>query len=294
LVVTVEIVLGITGFFAGFREPVVLAAIAMLEIFDRQNMRHWLALASAAVFAVTLGLVWMGIRVDYRRDYVDLDNFQSSRSARVDRVTGLTTDFLKSDPGNLWATADNLVDRMWTIYYPALALKRVPDQLPHTDGAFFQGALLHIVTPRVLFPGKQNLQSDSEKVRKYSGVMVAGEEQNTSIAFGYSAESYIDYGLPWMFVPVFLWGLVLGLSYAFFRKIIWHRELFVSFATVSFWLSLYLFERSWATMLGVWLAFMVYLGGPVILLDRFLLVKFVAEKRERDALLFSQQNPSHV
>jgi hypothetical protein len=70
--------------------------------------------------------------------------------------------------------------------------------------------------------------------------------------------------------------------------LIWHRELFVAFATVTFWLTVYLFERSWATMLGVSLGFMVYLGGPVVLLDRFLLVKYARQGRESAELLFTE------
>jgi hypothetical protein len=282
LVVGGEVVLGITGYFAGFREPVVLACLALLEVFDRRRASHWLALAAAGVFAVGLGLVWMGIRVQYRRDYVDLDNFQSSRSARVERVTSLATDWLKTDSESLWGTADDMVDRLWPIYYPALALKRVPEILPHTDGAILQAALLHIVTPRVLFPNKPDLQSDSEKVRKYSNIMVAGAEQNTSIAFGYAAEAYIDFGVPLMFLPVLGFGLAMGTCYALFRKLIWHRELFVAFATVTFWLSMYLFERSWATLLGVALGFMVYLGVPALILDRLLYVRYSAQQAQRE------------
>jgi hypothetical protein len=55
---------------------------------------------------------------------------------------------------------------MWTIYYPALAVERVPSILPHTNGAILNDALTHIVTPRVFFPDKPELMSDSEKVRK--------------------------------------------------------------------------------------------------------------------------------
>jgi len=40
----------------------------------------------------------------------------------------------------------------------------------------------------------------------------------------------------------------------------------------------YLFERSWATMLGVSVGFMVYLGTPTVLLDRFLLVRFARDR----------------
>ena len=167
---------------------------------------------------------------------------------------------------------------MWTVYYPALAIERVPKVLDYTNGSTLRDALVHIVTPRVFFPNKPELMSDSDKVRKYSGVRVAGRESGTSIAFGYAAEAFIDFGIPLMFVPVFGFGLFLGAMYALFRSIIWHRELFVAFGTVAFWLSAYLFERSWATMLGVSVGFMVYLGTPTVLLDRFLLVRFARDR----------------
>jgi hypothetical protein len=121
-------------------------------------------------------------------------------------------------------------------------------------------------------------------------VYVAGREANTSIAFGYAAEAYIDFGIPLMFLPVFVFGVVVGVLYALFRQLVWHRELFVAFATVTFWLTVYLFERSWATMLGVSLGFMVYLGIPVVLLDRFLLIKSANESHETKALLFAERD----
>ena len=285
LVVSLEIVLGITGFFAGFREPIVLAVLALLEIFERRNARHWFALSAASVTICALGVLWMGIRSDYRREYVQVDQFAGSRGARADRVQDLTSSFMKTDMEGLLRTTDQLIERMWPIYYPALALHRVPSILPHTDGAILMAAVVHIVTPRVFFPDKGELPSDSDEVRKYSGVYVAGREVNTSIAFGYSAESYIDFGVPLMFLPVFAFGVMAGFCYALFRSLIWHRELFVSFATVSFWISLYLFERSWATMLGVTAGFMIYLGVPMVMLDRFLLIRYQSTQADPDLLL---------
>jgi hypothetical protein len=287
LVVALEIVLGITGFFAGFREPIVLAVLAVLEIFDRKKAGHWFALAVSTAAIMALGVLWMGIRGEYRRDYVAMDTFSGSRSTRVNRVEDLTTNFLKNDAEGMLYAMDSLVDRMWTVYYPALALKRVPSIFPHTDGAILGAALTHIVTPRVFFPNKGDLPSDSDEVRKYSGVHVAGREVNTSIAFGYAPEAYIDFGLPLMFAPVFVFGIFVGFCYALFRSLVWHRELFVAFATVSFWSSLYLFERSWATMLGVTVGFMVYLGGPIVLLDRFLLIQYTKQQTEDPNLLFT-------
>jgi hypothetical protein len=289
-----EIMLGFTGFFAGFREPIVLCGIAILEIFDHHNVRQWFALGAAGAAVVALGLLWMAIRVDFRREYVTMDNFEISRSAKLQNFQNLSSAFLQSDADTMLASADKLVDRMWTIYYPALAIERVPRVLPHTDGRMFTSSVTHILTPRIFFPNKPNLQSDSEKVRLYSGVQVAGADQNTSIAFGYAAESYIDFGLPWMFIPPVLFGILVGASYALFRKLIWHRELAVAFLTVAFWLSIYLFERSWSTMLGVWLGFMVYLGIPVLLLDRFLLVKHINRLRSQEGLLYDERRPSEA
>src|SRR6185503_7132858 len=165
-----------------------------LEVFNRRNKEHWMAITVAIVGVSVLGLVWMGIRTDYRKEYVEVDQFSNSRSRRVERVGDLTSAFFKNNAADVWATADSLVDRMWTIYYPALAVERVPKVLPHTDGAFLRDALVHVVTPRVFFPEKAELMSDSDKVRKYSGAFVAGRESNTSIAFGYSAEAYVDFG----------------------------------------------------------------------------------------------------
>ena len=282
-VLGVEIIMGITGFFAGFREPIVLCMLAVLEVFDRRNKQHWVAVTVAVVSVSVLGLIWMGIRRDYRREYVEVDQFRH-RAARVERASDLTS-FLKGDPPRsgpppIHCRSD--VDGLLS------GADRTRPQGPADKRHDSPRCAVHIVTPRVFFPEKPELMSDSDKVRRYSGVRVAGRESNTSIAFGYSAEAYIDFGVPLMFLPVFAFGIFIGAMYALFRSLIWHRELFVAFGTVAFWLSAYLFERSWATMLGVSVGFMVYLGLPTLLLDRFLLVKFARDQKAAggDDLMF--------
>jgi hypothetical protein len=162
---------------------------------------------------------------------------------------------------------------MWAIHYPALAVARVPNVLPHTEGEILKGAILHLITPRVLFPDKPELPSDSDMVRKYSGVWVAGAEENTSIAFGYAAESYVDFGIPLMFIPVFVFGALMGVAYQWFFTTIRHRDLALGLVAVIFWLGLYLFERSWVKTLGLNVTMMVYLGGLTFLIDRWLLMR---------------------
>jgi hypothetical protein len=293
-ILAVEIGLGLTGFFAGFREPLVLAALAFVEIFDRRNVRHWLAVSAAAACAVVLGMLWMAVRGDYRKNFVAVDNFNASRSARFQNIESLTKEWLSGDRDAIWESADSLVDRMWTVYYPALAVARVPRLIPHTNGSILYAGLVHIVTPRVLFPDKPDLPSDSDKVRTYSGVMVAGVEQETTIAFGYAAESYVDFGVPLMFLPLLLFGCALGALYGLFRRLITYRDLLVAFATVAFWLSLYLFERSWAMMIGVSLGMMIYLGIPVVLLDRVLVARAARRAFMMQPGMYSDEQVSPV
>ena len=42
---------------------------------------------------------------------------------------------------------------------------------------------------------------------------------------------------------------------------------------MTFWFGLYLFERSWVMTLGETVGLLVYVGVPLLLLDRFLLVR---------------------
>jgi hypothetical protein len=111
-------------------------------------------------------------------------------------------------------------------------------------------------------------------VRKYAGVFVAGVEQNTSIAFGYAIESYIDFGVPWMFAPVFLFGLVMGLVYEGLSRLLRIQELRVGIVALIFWLILYLFERSWVKTLGLAGTLIVYLGAPTFILDKYVRRRF--------------------
>jgi len=272
VLMTIEVAVGFTGYFAGFREPLVMGAIAVLEVFDRRDVRHW---AFAGVLACVLGvssLIWISVRGELRQE-IDDELLSNSRIERFDRARTLSTGLLTQAAGDYVDAANVLIDRLWAIKYPAMALDRVPAYIPHTDGALMSEAMTHLVTPRFLFPDKPELISDSELVRKYAGANVAGAESNTSIAFGYSAESYVDYGLPWMFVPAIVWGLLLGVAFQVWLSVIYHRELAVAVTTVIFWLALYLFERSWAKTLGGTVTLMIYLGGLVYLFDQWLVMR---------------------
>jgi hypothetical protein len=268
----IEVAIGFTGYFAGFREPLIMGTIAVFEVFNRRDVRHW---AFAGVLALVLGMssvVWISVRGQLRQE-IDDEVLSTSRVERFDRARTLTSGLFTQGASDYIDATNTLIDRLWAIKYPAMAVERVPFLVPHADGELMRSALVHIITPRFLYPDKPDLVSESELVRKYSGAQVAGLESNTSIAFGYVAESYVDYGLPWMFIPVIIFGFLVGVTFQMWMSIIQHRDLAVALTTVMYWLSLYLFERSWAKMLGLTITLMVYLGGLVYLVDQWLLMR---------------------
>ena len=290
-----ELALGSTGYFAGFREPIMLAAVAVAGAFDRHQVKHWMVVGGLGGLAILTGVLWIGIRKDFRQDF-ESEVFAQSREARLERIAELAANWTERAPEEMLQDVRYFVMRMWSVHYPALALLRVPSQVPHEDGAILWRALTHLVTPRLLFPDKPPLQSDSEMVFRYAGVLVAGAgpratggEGDTSIAFGYAGEAYVDFGVPLMFLPVFVYGLVMGALYRWLLGLIRHRELAIAVTTVCFWLSLYLFERSWIKMLGLSMTLIIYLGGATVWLDRILLRQ--ARLRGRSARVMSMSRP---
>jgi hypothetical protein len=274
LVLFVEIVMGITGFYAGFREPLIMAALAFLEVFDKRNVRHWASIGVLGTAMATLGIVWIGVRVPYRQRYAEDLKFQNDRSARIDALQAAVNQWMNQPREGLLEDVDMFIERMWTIYYPALTLERVPLVLPHTGGELMMNTLKYTFEPRLLFPDKPSIQSDSEMVRKYAGVMVAGAEQDTDIAFGYAAESYVDFGVPGMFLPSFVWALFIGVACQLVFREYHHRDMAVSVVTVIGWFSLYLFERSWTKTIGFGGTLLIYAGGLCYILDRLWYEKF--------------------
>jgi hypothetical protein len=270
-----EVLIGFTGYFSSFKEPLLLAALALLENFDPKRKSHWAVSVALGGVLIFVCVMWMGVRGQYRQDYDD-ELYAASRSERLEHMQALVTDWFNSNQSPATDDLDFLVDRAWAIYYPALAVHRVPSVLPFENGALMKAVLVHLTTPRILYPNKPDLPSESELVRKYSGVMVAGAEQNTTIAFGYAAESYVDFGIPFMFLPMLIAGIGIGAAYEWLLRSIAHRDLAVAVVTSTFWINLYMFERSWAKILGLLITMLVYVGLVAWVVDRWLLMRYVA------------------
>jgi hypothetical protein len=263
-----EVVLGFSGFSADFREPIVIIGIALFGAMDRSKARTWMIVCAIGAVAIGAAVIWTAIKPVIRKNYAA----SASTSERLNTVLMVTGTTFTGTVDEWKRQTDHMVSRMWAVYFPALALRRVPSLLPHENGKILWDAIDNVLTPRAFFPEKPVLPSQSEEVRKYAGVWVSGRESETSYAFGYVGESYVDFGVPLMFLPILAYGLVLGLAFRWLSMHIRHDELRTGVIIVVFWSTLGLYETSWIMMIGPALTMIVLLGGGAVLLDRMLRV----------------------
>ena len=100
----------------------------------------------------------------------------------------------------------------------AATLDYVPAHIPYERGALWGTAIQHVLKPRILFPSKPRLLSDSEVTMRYTGLFMASDAEGTSISLGYMGESYADFGPVGMFGVVLILGIGWGLMYAYFVR----------------------------------------------------------------------------
>jgi len=177
---------------------------------EREKRKKFLGVAVAIMcFVLVMGFIWQGgLKSVWRKKH---ESGQISGNPNE-----IIADFFKTasevTPGIeiKKAIADLAMRLSSDIGYFSLVLTRVPSQIPYENGKFLKRAVMHIIMPRILFPNKTNLGSDSWLVITYAGVKVAGEEVGSSVGLGYMAQSYIDFGIPWMFLPLYLLGVMVG------------------------------------------------------------------------------------
>ncbi|MFN2601765.1 MAG: hypothetical protein ABR582_03290 [Gemmatimonadaceae bacterium] len=265
-ILAAEIILGFTGFFADFREPLVIIGVAIFGTMDRKKAATWVTIASIAGLAIGSALIWTSVKPIIREQYLA----SVSAGQRLNSVVTLTSSTLSSGIERWKGETDHLISRIWVVYFAGLAYKRVPSIVPYENGAILREAVDNVLKPRLFFPNKPEIASQSDEVRKYAGVWVLGRETNTSFAFGYAGESYVDFGLPYMFVPIFILGAILGFGYRWLSAHISYDELRIGVIIVIFWSTLGLYEASWVMIIGPGLTVFGILGGGAVLLDRFL------------------------
>jgi hypothetical protein len=215
IVVIIELVVGVLGFFASFKGVFFVLLVALITSPLAWRGRRLVLLCTISVLLALLGSAWTAVKSDYR-EFLN-QGFQSQEvlvpvEDRVGKLQDLLNGF---DAQELAEGFQTMILRVSYVQFFALTMKNVPANIPYEDGALWVGAVKHVLTPRILFPNKPAID-DSERTSLYTGLTVAGAEQGTSIGIGYFGESYIDFGPVFMFLPILLVGIFYGTIYRCF------------------------------------------------------------------------------
>lgn len=221
IIVCTEILFSFGGFWAAFKDYIIVAIAASLLITPRFSIRSYLLLLGVLIFALFFSVVWTYSKGEYRKYLTGGE--RSQYVVQQDRFTNLKKFFeiVQNDfsPGNFkvsfYSGIDNLIHRISYVEFLALSMKHVPAQRPYENGKLLQNAFEHVFKPRFLFPDKKAI-FDSELTSTYTGIQFSGADQGVSFSLGTVAESYVDFGRFFMFIPILFFGFWIGWLYRFF------------------------------------------------------------------------------
>jgi hypothetical protein len=248
----------LTG-FASFKEILLVLVIGAMSQWrpwiksTAQSRRNRQVITYGLIGLLAMagtGLVWTGGMKTAWRDQVWTQG--PAEVSPLERMGDFITTFGQTTSNlEIGSAAEVFMSRVSSSeFYFARVGQRVPGIERHENGKLLMMALQNAFTPRFLFADKALVASDSWLVRKYAGVNVAGEESGTSVALGYMAEFFIDFGVLGVIVLSFLWGGLGGLAVTAMAKCTSSRELLLALVIGLFVQSFMGFETSFIKLLG--------------------------------------------
>jgi len=212
-----EILFGMTGFFADFKNSLLTLLVAAMSTRPRFRPQDLAVLGSAVALLIGIGVFWSTIKPDYREFVNQGTGEQVVLVSLEERIAFIANRALDFDGTDVHTGLERLVSRHGYIDYLAQTMEFVPRGLPHEDGALTSAVLRHVTMPRFLFPDKPALPNDTEIMAKYTGQEMVWN-RSTSISIGHLAELYIDFGYIGGLLGMLTLGLLVGFSYRILRN----------------------------------------------------------------------------
>ncbi|HRN78736.1 MAG TPA: hypothetical protein PKY29_01350 [Ferruginibacter sp.] len=212
-----EFLAGFFSFFSEFKDVVFYASCILITLISTIRLRDIMITIIGIILAAYLGIFWTSIKDEYRaflNQGSKSQTVQVSEEEAFNKLLDLVQqgrDEYKDDP-----TA-NFLDRLQYTYHFAKTIERVPANIPFQYGDNWGETMSYALTPRMLNPDKPIFEA-TVKTRKYTGLAYAGHRQGASFSLGYFADSYIDFGMFGMFIPLLILGLFYGRTYYYFVR----------------------------------------------------------------------------
>lgn len=248
LIVGGETLSGFLSYFSSFKTVYFLLLVAAAT-YLRRDRRLWLPFSIAIVAVLGLAFFWQSIKGEYRQFLNQGAEEQVVNVSLDERLRYLSSSASDLRGESVSEVIESSLRRLGYINYFGYCLIQVPEHIDHTNGRLWREAIANITQPRIFFPDKQ-VFNDSDRTNEFTGLIVADASKGTSIGIGYVGESYIDFGFPWMFIPITLFGMAIGCGYAYLVRSTKPRIFGIGLGTALLLSSVLFLESSNAKMLG--------------------------------------------
>jgi hypothetical protein len=206
----------LTGYFAGFKTIFFFILIAITTVKYKLNFSNMMPAGMALSTMILFMVLWTSIKSDYRNFLSKGEKAQIIVVTPDEQFLQLTRLLAELDMQRFSNSIDQTLQRISYVDYFGNVLEYVPGVQSHEFGKIWYSAIEHILVPRIIFPAKGVLPSDSELTMEYTGLRLASFAQGSSISIGYMGESYIDFGKYGMYLPIFILGYLWGVFYKYF------------------------------------------------------------------------------
>lgn len=207
-----EILSGMLGFFAEFKPALLTIFVAVLAARPLLLSSHLLTAAVMVTLVLFIGSFWSAIKPEYRMIQSRGTGAQATSISMTERLDFLFGKLSSLDGDLLSDGFDRLVARHSYIEFLGLVMQYVPEVMPHEDGKLTLDVITHIAVPRILYPDKPALPSDTDVMKKYTGLTYNWDE-SVSISIGNLGEMYIDFGYMGGLAAEFVIGALLAFVY---------------------------------------------------------------------------------
>lgn len=207
----VELAVSLGTYFSDFRTVFLFTIFAAFASGLRLTVRMQAGLAVLIAGLLCLGVVWTGVKEEYRHFVAEGRSEQIVAIDYATRMAKLGELAAALDARGIEAGFDKMLHRLSYVEYFSVVLGFVPDQAAHENGALLADALTRPFLPRAFFPEKAAID-DTERTNLYTGGL-AGQSEGTSISIGYIGETYIDFGAYGMMPALVGIGWIYGLAY---------------------------------------------------------------------------------
>lgn len=215
VILGVEILLSFVSFFSSFKDILITIVIVFSFYPYKLSFKQYVRNSIAAIGIIYLLLIWQTIKGEYR---FFLNQGTQSQAILVNTNDALTKIWDLAKDANPFDKDNDVVyqsiDRLSYIEFFSQATVRVPFEVSYENGDLWLANVMHVLVPRIINPDKKAID-DSKMVNQYCMRQVATAEIGTTFSLGFMAESYIDFGPYFMYIPIFLVGCLFGWIYKY-------------------------------------------------------------------------------